>query len=596
MAITINFAGASFRKPGAYSRIKVAPGGAAQAQLGVMAIIGESDEGSAFAAESGLSSVVYGPDNYNSIRDKFGTGPLVDAARVALSPSNDPQISGGAQQLYVLKTNQSVKASRVLATSYGTLTALSAGEKGNNISSQVDNSAGKRIITISDAVRGVSEVSSAIGGKVVFTLLATEVAITVATVTITATKLTTTLTGAVTTSPLNITLANFTTIEQLVDYINAVGGYTAVITNADQKSAKPSVMDKHVAGDIKTSAFSILRNVQDVKDFFAGSALISFAPTATIGLPIVAPRAFLSGGALGATSNSNIQDCIDALLKARINFVVPLFSRDASSDITDGLTDAASAYTIDSIHASIRSHVAQASTVRGKKERQAWVGFKGSYVNAKDKSANLGSARVSLCFQNADIVDSLGSLVTAQPHMLAVAAAGMHASAVVGLPTTFKLVNINGFSMDGNDFDPEVDSEDALEANLTFVEKAPGGIRFVLDNSTYALIDNAWIYNRPAVMYAADTAAFAIRLNTETFVGKRNSDITPETIKNLLISVMDGLRASGIIVPDAASGGKGFKDLTVKFEGSVIKTGVTLILVEGFEFVLNEITVQRATA
>jgi hypothetical protein len=129
------------------------------------------------------------------------------------------------------------------------------------------------------------------------------------------------------------------------------------------------------------------------------------------------------------------------------------------------------------------------------------------------------------------------------------------------------------------------------------LEKAPGGgFRFVLDNSTYGQVADAWIYNRPSVIYAADVAAYAIRLNTETFVGRRNSDVTTESIKNLLVSVMDGLRSSGIIVPDANTGGKGFKDLVVRLNGSVVNVSVTLVLVEGIEFILSDITVQRAVA
>jgi hypothetical protein len=595
MAIVINFAGASLRKPGAYSRTRVAQGGAAQAQLGVVALIGEANEGSPFASESGLSAVTFSPEQFSAMQDKFGSGPLVDAARLALAPSNDTQIAGGAQQIVLLKTNQSVKASLALASSYGTITAKKAGTPGNALSVDIANSSGQRVITIADAISGDSEISAPLGGTTAFTIQATGGTISAATMTITATTLTTAITGSGA-SNLSLELKQFATLKQLVDYIALQPGYTCTLGSSLQGSQPVSVLDRVSAANIFTAPYALKRDAYDIAQFFAASALVTFTQTSFIGIPSVLSKTFLSGGALGSTSNANIQACFDALLKMRVNFVVPLFSRDASAgDIAGGLTDAASAYTIASVHSMTRTHCAQASTVKGRKERQAWVGHKGAFSASKTAAADLGSARVALCIQDVDMTNSAGDLVTAQPHMLAVASAGMKAAAVVGLPNTFKLVNINGFTH--ADFDPETQADDAIEAGITFVESAPGGgIRFVLDNSTYGQVKDAWIYARPSVLYAADTAAFAIRLNTETFVGQRNSDVSPETIKNLLISVLDGLRSSGIIVPDANTGGKGFKDLTVSFEGSIIRTSVTLALVEGFEFVLNDIQVARAVA
>jgi hypothetical protein len=720
MAIVINYAGASLRKPGAYSRLRVAEGGAAQAQLGVVAIIGEADQGDPLSSESGLSSVTFSPSQFTAIQDKYVTGPLVDAARLAITPSIDPQIVGGAQQLLVLKTNQSLKSSISLATSYGTLDAQVAGAQGNNISAEISDTGGvaevtsitcvadiagslndtyfflnspttayyvwfdvaaggtdplipgrtaipvalgsgdvdtavalatasaidgigdfnvpvpstadivvtnasvgsvvdaadstaaptgftipdpttqgvntKKVIEISDAVTGVSELSEATGGTEVMTIQVTDGSATAATLTIDATEISTTVTGG-TAASLSIPIAQFNTIGQLVEYINTQSGYSAAVATATEQNSPPSVMDYQTAVPILANPYGVLRDAQDIADFFSESGLVDFTvgSAGTSGLPDALTKTFLTGGAKGGTTNANILAALDELLKVRVNFVIPEFSRDASDDISDNLTDAASTYTIDAIHVALRTHVVQASDVKGRKERQGYASYKGTLADTYEKSANLGSSRVSLCFQDVDVLDSLGELITAQPHMLSTINAGMKAAAVIGLPNTFKLANINGFTH--TEFDPEVDADDGIDNNLSFVEKAPGGgFRWVLDNSTYGLTKDAWIYNRPSVLYAADTAAFSIRLNVETFVGQRNSDISQTTVQNLLISVMDGLRTSGIIVPDVKSLGKGYKDLAVNFEGSIIRTSVTLVLVEGYEFALNDITVTRAVA
>jgi hypothetical protein len=419
--------------------------------------------------------------------------------------------------------------------------------------------------------------------------------VTAATITINATTITTTVTGG-TTASLTIPKSQFTTLGQLVTFLNAQTGYTASTLNNHQNDPL-SVLDFVSGADIFTAPLTINKDHQDVADFFALSGLVDFTQNNFVGIPVALVKTFLTGGALGATTQANFQAALDALSTTRVNFVIPLFSQDAAADISAGNTDPGSTYLIASVNAAIQTHCAQNSTVKGRRERQGYVSFMGTYPNVKTAAANLGSARVSLQFQRVDISDSNGTLYTAQPHMLALINGAMKAAAVVGLPNTFKLVNINGFSVPSNDFDPETQSDDAINAGLTFIEKAPGGgFRFVLDNSTYGQTLNAWIFSRPSVLYAADVLSFSVRLNMETFVGQRNSDVTPESVKNLLISVMDGARSSGIIVPDTLTNGKGFKDLTVNFNGSVINTSVTVALVEGIEFVLSDIQVQRAVS
>jgi len=181
------------------------------------------------------------------------------------------------------------------------------------------------------------------------------------------------------------------------------------------------------------------------------------------------------------------------------------------------------------------------------------------------------------------------------PHAEAVISAAMKCAAAVGLSNTFKAPNIVAFASPSGDFDPETQGDDALKANLTFVENNPqGGFRFVLDNSSYALTSEAWVWARPSVIYAGDTAALTIRLTTEAAVGKRNSDLGKPQIEQIIISALDSLRSAGIIVADKKSGGKGWKDLSIRIEGSIIYIDVTLILVENYEFVLNGIKVDRA--
>ena len=594
MAIVVNFAGASLLVPGAYSDVNPASSGLASPSLGVIALIGESEEGPAFSSESGLSAVTYGPEEFSTIQEKFGSGELVDAAKLAISPSNDPAIQGGAQEIIVIKTNASVAASASLPSSYGTLVAKKAGSKGNSISAEISIVAQKAIIKLSNLLSGSTEVSEELGGNAVLSIQCTDADATAATVSITANAVTTSVTGATVAQPLNVDTKNFATVKQLADYINAQPGYSASVVTAKLGSLPVAVLDQVSAVDCKTSAASIKKDAFEVADFFSKSSLVKLEGAVKVGLPTTMAKKFLAGGAKGATSNAAIQDALDTLMKRRVNFIVPLFSRDASADAAENLTDPASSYDIDTILAATRAHVNQASSVKGRKERQAFCGFKGTYEESAEQSANLSSARVQLHIMDVDCFSSTANAnVAKQPHMSAALSAGMKAAAPVGEPNTYKQPAIFGCSH--SEFDPETQAEKAIKDNLCFPEKSPqGGFRFVLDNSTYSQDANAWIFNRPSVLYAADTAAYAIRLNSESFVGRRNSDVSVETVKNLLVEVFDNLRSAGIIVGDTASKGKGYKDLSVKIVGSIVYISVTLVLVEGLEFILSDIKVQRA--
>lgn len=595
MSITVNFAGASLVSPGSYTETEIAQSGVSAPTLGVVAIIGESDEGPAFSAEKGLSSVTFGPDEFQAIAAKYGSGELLDAARIAISPSNDPQIKGGAQQLVIIKTNNSVKASLSIpqsASSYGTLKAVRAGAPGNKVSYACAIVSLKAVITLERLDTGVKEVSAPLGGNAVMSITCTEAA-TSAKVNITATHFTTTIVGGTIAQSLSLELKHFPIVKQLVEFINSQPGYTASSASAIMATKSSSELDQVVNVSILTSA-SIKKDAAEVRAFFASSHLVSFTPAIFVGLPTVKAKTYLTAGVKGATLASDVLDSIDALLKKRVNFIVPLFSRDAAYDIADGLTDPNSTYDIDAIHQAIASHCNQASTVKGRKERQGFCAFKGTYDDTEEKSAILSAARVQLCFQDVDVVSaSTGLIENKQPHMLAVISACMKASAPVGLPNLFKAPMIAGFSH--SEFDPETQSDKAITANLCFVENAPnGGFRFKIDNSTFSRVDGTeWVNNRPSVLYSADTAAYAIRLSTERFVGQRNSDVSEETVKNLMVTIMDSLKSAGIIVASQANP-KGYKDLTVKLRGSIIEIGVTLILVEGIEFVLSSIKVQRA--
>lgn len=438
---------------------------------------------------------------------------------------------------------------------------------------------------------------------------------TAATVAISATSLTLTVTGGAQAGSNVLTLASYATISQLVDAINLLpkvsgDGWQAEVSTTAKGLQNPSVLDRVSA----TGALSeggllparIKQDASDVRSFFELSTLMSLeeGTNSRCGLPDAQTETALTGGTLGGTLTSDITDALSKFQKIRVNSVVPLFSRDATDDIADGLTDPTSNYTIAGIHQAVKTHLSLMSTTKNRSERQGYLSLKASYNECKEVSGNLAYERIQLAIQDMKNVDAQGVLKWFQPWAGACLLAGARGGSPVGTPLTFKYFNVSGIRQtaqpmttpDQNitvDFDPDLQYDDAISNGITFWEKPQsGGFRLVVDNTTYGQ-DANWLKNRANVLYAADTIAYNFRTQMENiYVGMKNT-VSPAEIKSTAESILTTFLAQGITVstPDAKNG---FKSLVVQINGNVVNISVIVKLVEGIDFILSDITLQRA--
>jgi hypothetical protein len=395
---------------------------------------------------------------------------------------------------------------------------------------------------------------------------------TTATVTITATTLTTAVVGGAGTD-LSLTLADFPTIADLAAFIDSFAGYSASPGTAVLGSQPSTSLDEGTFGICSTFANEAGRIKQDAYDLYnnmiADAALTMLAAQAASGLPApTAAVAFLTGGTRGSTSNATYEAAMTALTMVRANFLVPLFSRDASLDIADGITDPASTYTIASIHALSRTHVLQMSTLKKKRNRQAFLSFRGTFSAAMNTAANLASARCSLNFQDVKDTGTDGNIDQFQPWMGAVKAASMQAAGFY-LAIFNKLVNISGELQAAGDFSDQDDDalENALEAGLLPLQAAQtGGFVFVSDQTTYGR-DNNFVYNSIQAMYVADTIALTMAMQMQqAFVGQNLADVTASIALNTLEGIMQNLfKLKLITTSDDAP--KGFKNAVIRITG-----------------------------
>lgn len=719
MAINVSFNGATIYKPGAYSKINIdLSGGFALGPVGLIAIFGESTRGRPGSEETDIARNVYTANQIGEVREKYGTGPLVDAMNFLFSPASDGAIPGGAQAVYVYKTNASERADLDLADSYGTVRSVEYGIGGNTITYQASETAevapsisessafDETAITASSSfdvyVNGGAAVTVAVAGGyadnsafvadvgtwsvpgVTFTAGGVDGASTLditvdadstayqdgwgkslelrentntplaqmnhsegitysetesaMTVVIKQTRdlleeeetvggnvtLTGGYDGAETSATVQVTSTQvilddgtnttsfnksaYTTLLQLVNAMNLTVDWTFELASTLYNSLSPDVLDI-VSVDAKTADVSAAKPVRIKKDayevaqLFEDSAIVDLVDQADKGLMTPASETALSGGALGGTSTASITAALSAFEEIRVNSVIPLMSRDATADISDNLTDASSAYTILGIHQAVKTHCNLMSTTKNRSERQGYLSLKDTYDASLDRAGLLSDQRLQLCIQDTRNIDAQGTIKWFQPWSQACLLAGARAGSPVGTPLTFKFFNATGIRHTAQpmstpeadiqiDFNPNAQYEQAIQGGITFFESPQsGGIRCVVDNTTYTK-DANWVYNRGNVMYAADVLAFDFRNQLENiFIGQKNN-IQASEVKSVASSILNTFLAQGITVAtDEAP--NGYKQLDVRIEGNVIRINTIVVLVEGIDFILNDITITR---
>jgi hypothetical protein len=414
------------------------------------------------------------------------------------------------------------------------------------------------------------------------------------TLTISATTLTTS-------AGLSLALADYSTIQALADYIATQSGYTASVGTAALGFLPPTALDRVSAIGI-TSQFGTVQpgriKIDAYRMFTAvdgGSQLLQFGnPTAraAAGLPAVTAAGFLSGGEVGGTTNADVSAALAELETVDGNFLVPLFARDASSDIADGETDATSTYDIASINASAKAHVLAMSQFKRRKNRQTLVALQDSFANQQTASANLASFRANMCFQNVKDLDAFGDIQTFQPWMASVKAASMQAAGFYKSITNKKTV-ISGLTHAAGDFNPRNDSqvENALIAGLMPLRPSrTGGFEWVSDQTTYGSDDN-FVFNSLQAVYAADTVALTTGQRMErAFVGQSVADISAQVALTYLDQIMaDFLRLKLIAPSDDAK--RGYKNARIRIVGNVMLVSLEIKLATAIDFVVIDFLV-----
>lgn len=377
------------------------------------------------------------------------------------------------------------------------------------------------------------------------------------------------------TSEVVLPTLKYPTLAALADKISAQAGWSAKVVDVGMSSAAPSILDmvEDISAKSLTSEHAFAARLKN--DWSAWSSY--FADTVSIvdfsagtrpvkaGLPAgESAQTFLSGGAKGATSNADIQFALDAGLKVPTVQVLPLFSRDAYLDAADGLTEPESTYSIDSIHAALKAHVATGWSTSIRRERFGLASFFGSFEESKAKAQAMDYENVSMAFQLARAVGSDGNAQWFLPWMLQCCMAAGRSQAILGTPLLRKSFNVldvkhipeTSIYSDtlSRDFDPASKAllDEAIEAGLLTMGTVEGaGLRLVSpDLSTRSRVNDpkAWVYERNNVSFIFIEMIQTLRSVLENYIGERTTDVTAPEVASTVVNILASFVSSGAIV------------------------------------------------
>jgi len=170
MGTTLFFNGRLTSVPGSYSEIDAS--GLESVGLGangIVAVLGTAEGGKPVSAISELTDFIR-INQPSKARNIFRSGDLREVMDMLFSPSNDPDIKAGAQQVVAMKINPATQAAAVLANAYGNALDLLSKDYGAfteqiNVSVGTGTTKGKKITVIFE---NVTEAQDNVGGDVMF--------------------------------------------------------------------------------------------------------------------------------------------------------------------------------------------------------------------------------------------------------------------------------------------------------------------------------------------------------------------------------------------------------------------------------------------
>ena len=352
-----------------------------------------------------------------------------------------------------------------------------------------------------------------------------------------------------------IELIDFPTVQELVDRINAVPGFSANVL--DGSGEKPTLFGLDFVDnlDCKVAAVGITAHLQACIAWINGASEGFVDATRADGAgaaPANTDFVYLSGASDGAVTLNEWQKAFEVLQQADVQWITPLSPMPA-------------------IHAMADTHVSYMSSATKKKRRSICGGDIGmTDSEGMDAAKAINSDRTSFIHLGAHDYDPKGKLKLYPGYVVAASMAGMFSGVNPGTALTNKTVKWRGLERKLRN---PTDTDILLKAGVWCLEDADEGYKVVQSISTWRTNTN---YNRveQSVGVACD---FTLRNVQEAVDGVRGKKGTPRTMQEALERAETRLKelakpepmGPGVLVGDKDN--PPFRKLTAELDGDVIR-------------------------
>ena len=477
-------------------------------------------------------------------------GDLLTAVLKAFSPSSE---TGGPATIVAVRTNPATQSTLTLnnltaqaaiilqSTDYGVWT--------NQIKVKVDNgSSSGRKYTVTYGTQSYIQDNVS---RQAFTIQYSGAA---NTATITVSNTAVSLQAPIGVTVASIDLNTYATVQQLVDRINAVTGFSATVVSGSASTNALNGLDAVTNLDVKTSLTTITADLQAGVDWFNSTAeglINATRDTNATSAPAAISYTYLIGGSDGTQTITDWQNAFDALQAEDVQWVVPTSSDPA-------------------VHAMVDAHVQFMSTV-GQSERRAIVGCGTGMTDANAIAAAkaLNSDRTSYTHLGYYDYDVNGKLVLLPAYQTAAAIAGAFSGVNPGTAMTNKSLALRGVE---RKLKSPTDTDALINGGVLAVGSYTNGFRVVKSITT-------WLNNRNfnrvevSVGVATDFTVRNVRNALDSLRGAKGNQQTltlavQRTASALALLAQQEPQGPGVLAGDSKN--PAYMNITATLSGDVL--------------------------
>lgn len=477
-------------------------------------------------------------------------GELMEACRKAFSPSAE---TGGPATVYAIRVNPAVQSTLAIndASSVPTiqLTTDDYGLYTNNIKVKIENATTQGLKLTTQLGNNYTSADNVYRNA--FSVQYTGAAAS-ATMSVTGSAISVYAPAA--TLVASIDLTQFSTIQQVVDRVNAITGFSATLLDGNGSLTALNGLDTITAQDVKTSLYTVTANLQAVVDWFnsASSPYVNATRLAGSGkVPAIMPFTYLSGGSDGITTNTQWSNAFTVAQTVDVQWLTPLSSNAAIAAMADA-------------HAQYMSTVARM-------ERRAIVGTALATADTAAVTAAkaINSDRTGIVHLGYYGYDYSGNYTLFAPYMTAALIAAGFAGLSPGETMTNKALSVSGWERTLRN---PTDTDSLILGGVIPVESNSRGYVVTKAISTWLTNKN---YNRVELSCgtAVDYTLRSVRDAVAPYLGKGGTPLTLAAIHAAAESALNlcskaAPAGPGVLVGDKAN--PAYKNLTVSLSGDQV--------------------------